>query len=474
MAYEISPALSVIFQVSLDQGTLPSIWKTAKVVPIYKKGNKSDPCNYRPVSLTCICCKILEHIVYSSVSNYLTSFNILCDEQHGFCHKRSCETQLIPMVNDFAKCLNQKWQCDVLLLDFSKAFDKVPHSRLYLKLQHYGIDGSILLWIKSFLTCRSQYVVLEGKNSYSKQVLSGVPQGTVLAPLLFLLYINDLPACVNNKVKLYADDVLLYSYIHSESNCIALQQDLDKLTEWAHTWLMEFNIKKCEHLRITNKRNLIIHSYYLENSIISEVPHTKYLGVTIDQKLSWNEHIQKVTSKANQVNGFLHRNLHQCPVSVKNNCYKMMVCPIVEYASSVLAPHTHTSINQLESIQRRAARFCYNNFSRFSSVTRMMSSLNLPTLKERRNKSKITTMYKIINGNLSIPTNDFMPNHRPSREGYYKQLDTMIDSYKFSFFPSTIRLRNTFPPFVIHSPTLDEFCTNLNIHYDHTCAQQSF
>ena len=127
------------------------------------------------------------------------------------------------------------------------------------------------------------------------------------------------------------------------------------------------------------------------------------------------------------------------------NCYKMMVLPIVEYASSVWAPHTHTNINQLESIQGRAARFCYNNFSRFSSVTRMMSSLNLPTLEERRNKSKITTMYKMINGNLSIPTIDFIPNHRPSREGYYKQLDTMIDSYKFSFFPSIIRLWNT-PP----------------------------
>ena len=142
------------------------------------------------------------------------------------------------------------------------------------------------------------------------------PKVLYLHHFCFLLYINDLPACVNNKVKLYADDVLLYSYIHSKSDCIALQQDLDKLTEWAHTWLMEFNIKKCEHLRITNKRNPIIYSYHLEKSIISEVPHTKYLGVTIDQKLSWNEHIQRVTSKANQVNGFLHRNLHQCPVSV--------------------------------------------------------------------------------------------------------------------------------------------------------------
>ena len=123
------------------------------MVPIFKKGNKSDPCNYRPVSLRCICCKILEHIAYSSISSHLTSFNVLCNEQHGFCHKRSCETQLINTVNDLSKCFYQNGQCHILLLDFSKAFDKVPHSRLYLKLEHYGIDGIFLLWIKSFLTC---------------------------------------------------------------------------------------------------------------------------------------------------------------------------------------------------------------------------------------------------------------------------------------------------------------------------------
>ena len=268
--------------------------------------------------------KSLEHIVYSSIPDNLTSFNILCDEQHGFCHKRSCETQLISTINDFAKCFNQKGQCDAILLYFSKAFDTVPYSLLYLKLRHYGIDGAVLLWIKYFLSCRSQYVVLEGKNSHSTQVLSGVPRGTVLAPLSFLLHINDLPACVNSKIKLYAGDVLLYSYIYSESDCILLQHDLDKLNE---SWLMEYNLKKCEHLRISNKQYPIIYSYILENSVIAEVPHTKYLGVTIDQKLSWNEHIQRISSKANQVNGFLCRNLHQCPINVKHNYYKTMVCP---------------------------------------------------------------------------------------------------------------------------------------------------
>ena len=152
----------------------------------------------------------------------------------------------------------------------------------------------------------------------------------------------------------------------------------------------------------------------------------------------------------------------------------MMVRPIVEYASSVWAPHTLGNINQLEFIQRRAARFCCNDFSRYSSVTRMMSSLNLSTLEQRRNNAKLIRMYKALNGSLCVPTDDFVPNHRPSREGYFNQLQTMIDSYKFSFYPSVIRLWNSLPPSVISSPTLDEFCTNLHNHYDHTCALQSF
>ena len=149
--------------------------------------------------------------------------------------------------------------------------------------------------------------MLEGKNNLSTKVLSGVPQGSVLAPLLLLLYINDLPAYVNNKVKLYVDDVLLYSFIESESDCISLQEDLDKLTECADMWLMDFKSKKCEHLRITNKHIVLSfsYSYFLDNTVITEVIYTKYLGVIFDQKLSWNEHIQRISNKANQVNGFL-------------------------------------------------------------------------------------------------------------------------------------------------------------------------
>ena len=225
VANQIAPALSIVFQESLDQGCSLDIWKTAAVVPIYKKGSRTNPSNYRPVSLTCICSKILEHIVHSVISKHLEHYQILSDEQHGFRKGRSCESQLITTVNDFEECLNQRRQCNIILLDFSKAFDRVPHSLLFHKLSHCGVNGTLFSWLKSFLHGRSQYVVLENQQSHSTPVLSGVLQGTVLAPLLFLLYISDLPTCVCNKIKLYDDDVLLYSFIHTVNDCITLQRE---------------------------------------------------------------------------------------------------------------------------------------------------------------------------------------------------------------------------------------------------------
>ena len=470
VANEIAPPLSLIFQASLNQGAPPVVWKSAMVVPVFKKGSRSNPSNYRPVSLTCICSKIFEHIIYSCLSNHLETYHILQDQQHGFRHHRSCETQLITTIHDLAQSLNHGGQCDVMLLDFCKAFDKVPHLRLFYKLHHYGIRGSVLTWITDFLTDRSQRVILDNKESNPCSVLSGVPQGTVLAPLLFLIYINDLPLHVSNKVRLYADDVILYSHIHSVNDCHNLQQDLDKLTEWSHKWQMIFNPKKCEFLRITNKKNPIPHTYYIDNCQIDEVSNAKYLGVVIDQHLTWNEHIKQTTSKAIRVNGFLYRNLYHCPITVKLNCYKAMVRPIIEYASPVWDPHTSLYINHLEAVQRSAARFCCKDYSRFSSVTSMLSSLNLPSLRDRRIRAKLLMMYKIIHQLVCIPDDFLAPKYPSLRRGYFTQPDTRVDCFKFSFFPSTIKLWNSLPPYVINSPTCSQFCTNLDNYHNLSCA----
>ena len=204
-----------------------------------------------------MCCKVLEHIIHSSIFSHLEKYSVLCDNQHGFHTKCSCETQLIGVINDFQNCLNLGSHIDALFLDFAKAFDKVSHNKLCHKLSSYGINGSLLSWIKDFLSDRSQSVILEGKTSKSYPVLSGVPQGTVLAPLLFLLYINDIIEPIKSTIRLYADDILLYRVINSVDDHYNLQCDLTSLENWSDTWQMKFNPAKCVHLAITNKKLIL-------------------------------------------------------------------------------------------------------------------------------------------------------------------------------------------------------------------------
>ena len=198
-----------------QHGIVPVDWKTAHVAPIFKKGDPLTPSNYRPVSLTSIPCKLLEHIVHSNVITHMLENKILCDNQHGFRKKRSCETQLVSFIDDLAVNLDKNIMTDLVLLDFAKAFDKVNHSSLIKKMVHYGVNPTTTRWVENFLKDRSQNVLLEGLLSEPAPVLSGVPQGTVLGPLLFLIYINDLPKYVSpgTEVRLFADAIAVYRAI---------------------------------------------------------------------------------------------------------------------------------------------------------------------------------------------------------------------------------------------------------------------
>ena len=291
--------------------------------------------------------------------DHLDSFQYLNKAQHGFRQKRSCETQLITTVNDFATCLNNKQQIDAVLLDFSKAFDKVDHEGLLLKLKHAGINNTLHSWIRSFLIGRVQQVIVDGTMSAPKPVQSGVPQGTVLGPLLFLIYINDISHGLTpgTQIRLFADDSLLYRTILSEKDTIILQKDLNKLQEWENIWKMEFHPQKCQVLRITNKRNFIKNTYKIHGISLQETYSAKYLGITIDSKLSWKDHINSTSKKANKTLAFLRRNLIDCPQNIKDCCVKTMVRPILEYGCAVWDPHHAVDIDSLEIIQRRAVRF---------------------------------------------------------------------------------------------------------------------
>ena len=291
--------------------------------PIFKKGDKSQPANYRPVPLTSVCSKVLEHIIHSHLTNFFEDNQILCDQQHGFRKHRSCESQLLTTVQDLASGIDNSQQIDAILLDFSKAFEKVPHhQRLLIKLEHYSVRGTTLEWIRSFLSDRTQKVVVEGKSSCSAPVTSGVQQSTVLGPLLFLAYINDLQSKVKAKARLFADDCLLYRHIKTDKDAESLQDDLYKLQDWETDWQMHFNPDKCELIRITctNKRKIISATYHIHNIQLKQAKRTKYLGLTFSHTLSWNTHIDTITKKANNTTAFFRKNLSTCPKEVKDTC----------------------------------------------------------------------------------------------------------------------------------------------------------
>ena len=220
---EIAPILADIYNASLSEGVVPTDWKNTFVTPVYKKGPKSKAENYCPISLICICCKVLEHIITSNIMSHLDKNNLLFHNQHGFRSRVSCGNQLIQFTQDLYNTLNQWGQTDLIVMDFSKAFDKVDHQRLLLKLHRLGINSGVITWIKSFLSNRSQSVVLDGEHSDSCPVLSGVPQGLILGPCLFLMYINDMPDSIKINIRLFADDTIMYLTISTQDDCHALQ-----------------------------------------------------------------------------------------------------------------------------------------------------------------------------------------------------------------------------------------------------------
>ena len=280
----------MIFQKSLDSEKLPHIWKEANVSPIFKKRRQVRPCKLSPdISLTCVLCKVLEHIVASNLTKHLANnnSNILFELQHGFREKRSCETQLVMLVDEISKNMQMGKQTDLILLYFSKAFDKVAHEKLISKLHFYGIRGKTLSWVKDFLDSRSQAFVLNEVKSDKVAVSSGVTQGSVLGPILFLAYINDLPDQVKSRVRLFADATAIYLAISSEGESVTLQNDLHTLEIWKKRWDMSFNPSKCQVLHITRAKCPIQTRYILYGTVFESVLSAKYLGVTISDNLSW-------------------------------------------------------------------------------------------------------------------------------------------------------------------------------------------
>jgi hypothetical protein len=463
LASELAPILSAIFNQSLNDGTLPKHWLDAHVAPVFKKGQSCLPENYRPVSLTCVTCKLLEHIICTHIRGHMDMYGILSPFQHGFRTRHSCETQLLVTLNDLFVSRDKGTQIDCAVLDFSKAFDKVPHKRLVSKLRLYGIDDPVRRWIQAFLTGRTQCVRVDGEFSSSSDVTSGVPQGTVLGPLLFLIFINDLPTVLNSdtKCRLFADDCLIYRQIHSISDQIKLQNDLDSLLEWSHTWGMHFNAKKCNIMSVARTTPLS-KFYQLGDSVLDHVDMCTYLGINISNNMSWSRHINQVVKKANSRLGFLRRNLRGCPLKLKRTAFVTLVRSQVEYGSTVWDPHLVKDREALERVQRKAARWVANNYSYRSSVTSILRDLGLEPLEDRRKNARLTMMYKIVHDIVAVSPTDIGlqladTRTRASHRYKFRHLGAKTTEHLNSFSVKTIKDWNNLPACMAEAGTLDIF-----------------
>ena len=403
--------LEMIYKLSLTTKQCPDDWRSANVTPIYKKGDRADPSNYRPVSLTSQVCKILESIVRSHILKHLAQNNILRSEQHGFREGRSCLTNLLEIVEKWTKILDDGDGIDVAYLDFSKAFDLVSHKHLIYKMSKYGITNQVLGWVEAFLSQRSQRVVIRGTASESFAVTSGVPQGSVLGPVLFLIYINDLPLEIISPLSLFADDSKIFTKIISDRNRKensikgneVLQNDLEAIKSWADRWKMSFNIDKCKvmHLGSSNPK----HAYSMGGRNLMETATEKDLGVLFDSELDFDKHIRGIVNKANRMLGMIKLGFACMDKQIFMNLYPVLVRPQLEYCVQVWSPYKRKHIDLLEGVQRRATKLVPE--IRGKSYEERLAFLGLTTLEDRRVRGDMIETYKILSGKEDVDSGTF-------------------------------------------------------------------
>ena len=391
----IALPLKEIFDRSLSTGQVPKLWKLANVTAVHKKGSRDEAQNYRPISLTCICSKVMERIVNEKVMQHLIHNNILCTQQHGFTSGRSCLTNLLTTLEDCSRNLDDKVPTDIIYLDFAKAFDTVPHARLCHKLQRSGIGGPLLRWIEDFLYDRKQRVTVNGTHSAWERVISGVPQGSVIGPTLFLLFINDLPNRIASKVQIFADDSKIYRPIRSPTDTYQLQKDLQEVEQWSLEWKLRYNTSKCQALRIGTKNMQVDRPTYRLNGVdLENIQEQRDLGVIIDSSLEFETHINKCTQRAYAAWGIVRRTFEKMSPALFTLVYKTFVRPHVEFCPQVWSPYKKFRIKKIEKVQRIATKGVIG--MRALEYHERLEKLQLTSLEERRERGDLLETHKIL------------------------------------------------------------------------------
>ena len=469
-ASSLAYPLYILFNKSLSSGIVPEIWKQSHVTPIYKKGPRTNPLNYRPISLTPIPCKTLERIITKNLYSFLDEHLLFDDRQFGFRSRRSVTDQLLLAYNNITQWYDQGYTVDLLLFDFIKAFDKVHHQTLLNKLSLIGIRGNLYRWIESFLSNRTMKVSINGTQSKTHIITSGVPQGSVLGPLLFLLMVNHLGSNLTCHYMLFADDLKLYLHHPdktSQQTSVSLQNNINILTNTASSWGLKFAPDKCVHLQFQRGHGLLNrNNYHIDGHYLETVQQHKDLGVTIDTKLRFHSHIRKTVNKAGGVaTNFLKSTVCRSPTFM-TTLFISDIRPIIDFASPVWNTGFSGDRDLLESVQRRWTKQV-QNLSTLSYYDRL-SNLNMFSIKGRLLRTDLILCYKIFNNLSSIkPTDLFELSPYSGNRGHKHKIFvpyTNTEARKRFYSIRVIKFWNSLPSDVVNSTSVNQFKHKLAQH----------
>ena len=467
----LAEPLSVMFSSFFSANQVPIVWSKAVVTPIFKGGDSCDASNYRPISLTCVACKLMERIIAAQVLDYLRVNSLISKQQHGFLSRHSTITNLLQSVNDWTLALNNRQNVAIAYIDYAKAFDVVSHVKLLHKLSAYGIAGDLLAWIRAFLTGRSQCTRINLSYSEYARIESGVVQGSVLGPLLFLLYINDVTDVFNNdcKCKLYADDIKIYSVLDNVCDGADIQVKLDELQNWSDQWQLDISYKKCNALLLTNKKEKTSLALTLCDKQLPIVDSVKDIGVIMDSHLKFDVHVNNIVLRAHKIANLIHKCFISKDPPTLMKAFLVYVRPVLEYASCVWSPQSVGLIKKIESVQRRfTKRFpC----CRYMTYNDRLVKLNIDSLELRRLRLDLIYVYKIIFGLVATNMSDYFSLQSTNdysvitrRGNPYKLFvnHCRINVRKNFFCERIVKVWNSLPPSIVNFKSLSSFRNSLN------------
>ena len=456
--------ITKILQMSVRSGKVPQEWKNANVTPIFKKGNKNDPANHRPISLICIICKILESIIKDCILKHLEDNDALNSSQYGFVPKKSVVLNLLHFNEVVTSIMDEGDAVDVLYLDFAKAFDKVSHALLLSKLENFNIVGKVLAWIRCWLSDRKQRVILNGEASDWISVTSSVCQGSVLGPILFIIFINDIDGCIENFITTmlkFADDTKVVSRIRDRNDSVNLQAIIDNLWQWANSWAMQFNVDKCKILHIGNSNPGW--QYTMNGQLLESVAEEKDLGIIMNSTAKPSVQCAMAVKKANQMLGLILRTFQCRDRNSMLQLFKTFIRPHLENAIQAWCPYTAADIEMIEKVQKRLVR---QISGLQGSYEEKLMVLKLPSMAERRKRGDCIETFKMMKGFSNVNFNIwFELAARPIGPQTRLSIDPLalrpaisrLDVRKYSFSVRVPPIWNAIPLHIRQSTTINQF-----------------